>query len=159
MNVRISAGDVTGRSIDIIRSLKHLEGPMLPILHAIQAEFGYVPDEVKPIIADELNLSRAEVHGVVTFYHEYRDHPPGRHVLKICQAEACQSMGSDRVADDARRILGIDFHQTTPDGAVTLEPVYCLGLCACAPAAMLDDEVYGRVDEHCLSDIVGEISR
>lgn len=159
MNIRISAGDFTERSIDIIRSLKHLEGPMLPILHAIQAEFGYVPDEVKPIIAGELNLSRAEVHGVVTFYHEFRDHPGGRHLLKICRAEACQSMGSDRVADRIRQLLGIDFHQTTPDGAVTLEPVYCLGLCACAPAAMLDGVVYGRVDDDCLSEIVAGLSR
>ena len=159
MNMRISAGELTERSLQIIRDLKHLEGPMLPILHAIQAEFGYVPEEVKPVIASELNLSRAEVHGVVTFYHEFRDHPAGRHVLKLCRAEACQSMGSDRIADHARQLLGIDFHQTTLDGAVTLEAVYCLGLCACAPAAMLDGEVYGRVDEHCLSEIVAGLSR
>jgi len=180
MNMRISAGELTERSLQIIRDLKHLEGPMLPILHAIQAEFGYVPEEVKPVIASELNLSRAEVHGVVTFYHEFRDHPAlsraevhgvvtfyhefrdhpaGRHVLKLCRAEACQSMGSDRIADRARELLGIDFHQTTLDGAVTLEAVYCLGLCACAPAAMLDGEVFGRVDEHCLSDIVAEARR
>ncbi|CDN49806.1 formate dehydrogenase subunit gamma [Neorhizobium galegae] len=159
MNMRISAGELTERSLQIIRDLKHLEGPMLPILHAIQAEFGYVPEEVKPVIASELNLSRAEVHGVVTFYHEFRDHPAGRHVLKLCRAEACQSMGSDRIADHARQLLGIDFHQTTLDGAVTLEPVYCLGLCACAPAAMLDGEVLGRVDEHCLSEIVAGLSR
>ncbi len=159
MNMRIPAGDLTERSLQIIRDLKHLEGPMLPILHAIQAEFGYVPEEVKPVIASELNLSRAEVHGVVTFYHEFRDHPAGRHVLKLCRAEACQSMGSDRIADRARQLLGIDFHQTTLDGAVTLEAVYCLGLCACAPAAMLDGEVYGRVDELCLSEIVAGLSR
>ncbi|WP_105422656.1 MULTISPECIES: formate dehydrogenase subunit gamma [Neorhizobium] len=159
MNMRISAGELTERSLQIIRDLKHLEGPMLPILHAIQAEFGYVPEEVKPVIASELNLSRAEVHGVVTFYHEFRDHPAGRHVLKLCRAEACQSMGSDRIADRARQLLGIDFHQTTLDGSVTLEAVYCLGLCACAPAAMVDGEVYGRVDEHCLSEIVAGLSR
>ncbi|EUB97501.1 NADH dehydrogenase (ubiquinone) 24 kDa subunit [Rhizobium sp. CF080] len=159
MNVRISAGELTERSLQIIRDLKHLEGPMLPILHAIQAEFGYVPEEVKPVIASELNLSRAEVHGVVTFYHEFRDHPAGRHVLKLCRAEACQSMGSDRIADRARQLLGIDFHETTLDGAVTLEAVYCLGLCACAPAAMLDGEVFGRVDELCLSEIVAEARR
>ncbi|MCJ9672028.1 MULTISPECIES: formate dehydrogenase subunit gamma [unclassified Neorhizobium] len=159
MNMRISAGEFTERSLQIIRDLKHLEGPMLPILHAIQAEFGYVPEEVKPVIASELNLSRAEVHGVVTFYHEFRDHPAGRHVLKLCRAEACQSMGSDRIADHARQLLGIDFHQTTLDGAVTLEPVYCLGLCACAPAAMLDGEVFGRVDELCLSEIVAGLNR
>ncbi|KKX27797.1 formate dehydrogenase subunit gamma [Rhizobium sp. LC145] len=159
MNMRVSAGDPAERSLQIIRDLKHLEGPMLPILHAIQAEFGYVPDEVKPIIANELNLSRAEVHGVVTFYHDFRDHPAGRHVLKLCRAEACQSMGGDRIAERVKQLLGIDFHETTRDGAVTLEPVFCLGLCACAPAAMLDDEVYGRVDEHCLSEIVVEARR
>ncbi|KQQ79131.1 formate dehydrogenase [Rhizobium sp. Leaf321] len=159
MNMHISAGEFTARSLSIIASLKHLEGPMLPILHAIQAEFGYVPDEVKQVIATELNLSRAEVHGVVTFYHEFRDHPAGRHVLKLCRAEACQSMGSDHIADRARQVLGIDFHETTLDGAVTLEPVYCLGLCACAPAAMMDGELYGRVDEQCLGDMVREARR
>jgi formate dehydrogenase subunit gamma len=159
MNVRVTSGAYAERALLIIQALKGLEGPMLPILHAIQAEFGYVPEEVKPVIASELNLSRAEVHGVVTFYHEFRDHPAGRHVLKLCRAEACQSMGSDRIADRARQLLGIDFHQTTLDGSVTLEPVYCLGLCACAPAAMLDDEVCGRVDEHCLSEIVAEVRR
>ncbi|MCE3519776.1 NAD(P)H-dependent oxidoreductase subunit E, partial [Escherichia coli] len=95
-------------------------------------------------IAQALNISRAEVHGVVTFYHDYRDHPAGRHVLKLCRAEACQSMGGDAMARKARELLGIDWHGTTADGAVTLEPVYCLGLCACAPAAMLDGEVIGR---------------
>ena len=159
MPTRMTSGELTERSGQIIRHLKNLEGPMLPILHAIQAEFGYVPDEVKPVIASELNLSRAEVHGVVSFYHEFRDHPPGRHVLRLCRAEACQSMGSDRIADRARQLLGIDFHQTTLDGAVTLEAVYCLGLCACAPAAMLDGEVHGRVDEHCLSELVAEARR
>lgn len=159
MTMPITAGDNSQRSRNIIRDLKHLEGPMLPILHALQADFGHVPDEVKPVIADELNLSRAEVHGVITFYPDFRHHPGGRHVLKICRAEACQSMGSDDLADRVRQLLGIDFHQTTADGSVTLEPVYCLGLCACAPAAMLDGEVFGRVDEHCLSEIVGEIGR
>ncbi|MCK8781264.1 formate dehydrogenase subunit gamma [Rhizobium sp. NTR19] len=159
MNMRISAGGFTERSLEIIRELKHLEGPMLPILHAIQDEFGYVPEEVKPVIASELNLSRAEVHGVVTFYHDFRHEPAGRHVLKLCRAEACQSMGSDQLADRVKQLLGIDFHQTTLDGAVTLEPVFCLGLCACAPAAMLDDEVYGRVDEHCLSEMMAEVRR
>jgi formate dehydrogenase subunit gamma len=99
------------------------------------------------------------VHGVVTFYHDFRAHPRGRHVLKLCRAEACQSMGSDRIADLTRQLLGIDFGETTLDGAVTLEPVFCLGLCACAPAAMLDGAVYGRVDEHCLSDLVAEVRR
>lgn len=138
--------DIAARTAEIIDSLKSLEGPLLPILHGIQEEFGHVPTETLPVIAEALNLSNAEVHGVVTFYHDYRSHPAGRHVLKLCQAEACQSMGSDELADRVKRLLGIGFHETTPDGAVTLEPVYCLGLCACAPAAMLDGEVFGRVD-------------
>lgn len=159
MNVHVATGGYAERALSIIHDLKHLEGPMLPILHAIQHEFGFVPEEVKPVLARELNLSRAEVHGVVTFYHDFRDAPAGRHVLKICRAEACQAMGAERVVDQARQLLGIDFHQTTLDGAVTLEPVFCLGLCACAPAAMLDSEVYGRVDEHCLTEIVAEARR
>ena len=158
MNVHVK-DDAGERVLAIVNELKSLEGPLLPILHAVQEDFGYVPEQVLPVIARELNLSRAEVHGVVTFYHEFRSHPAGQHVVRICRAEACQSMGSDRIADRARQMLGIDFHQTTLDGAVTLEAVYCLGLCACAPAAMLDGEVYGRVDEHCLSEIVAEVRR
>ena len=99
-----------------------------------------------PVIAEALNISNAEVHGVVTFYHDYRNHPAGRHVLKLCRAEACQSMGGDAIAAKLQQLLGIGFHETTQDGSVTLEPVYCLGLCACAPAAMLDGEVIGRLD-------------
>ena len=159
MNLHVTSGAYADRSRSIIRGLKHLEGPMLPILHALQEEFGFIPDEVKPVIAQELNISRADVHGVVTFYHDFRQTPAGRHVLKLCRAEACQAMGGDALAAAARRLLGIDFHQTTPDGAVTLEPVYCLGLCACAPAAMLDEEVHGRMDEHCLGELVAEARR
>ncbi|TGS88051.1 formate dehydrogenase subunit gamma, partial [bacterium M00.F.Ca.ET.177.01.1.1] len=102
---------------------------LLPILHSIQEEFGHVPKDALPVIADGLNLSRAEVHGVVSFYHDFRAKPAGRHVLKLCQAEACQSMGSDAVAAKVKQLLGIDFHETARDGSVTLEPVYCLGLC------------------------------
>ncbi len=142
------------RAAAIIAALKGLEGPLLPILHGIQEEFGHVPAETLPAIAEALNISKAEVHGVVTFYHDYRSHPAGRHVLKLCQAEACQSMGSDKVAAMVKEALGIGFHETTPDGSVTLEPVYCLGLCACAPSAMLDGEVMGRVDEETVDEIV-----
>ena len=131
-----------------------MEGPLLPILHGLQEEFGYVPREALPVVAEALNLSRAEVHGVVTFYHDFRKEPAGRHVLKLCQAEACQSMGSDAVAARAKQLLGIDFHQTTADGAVTLEPVYCLGLCACSPSAMLDGEVIGRLDNDKINDVI-----
>ena len=149
--------DIASRAIGIIDQLKSKEGPLLPILHELQDEFGYVPQETLPLIAHALNISRAEVHGVFTFYHDYRDHPAGRHVLKLCRAEACQSMGGDALAERARQLLGIDWHGTTADGAVTLEPVYCLGLCACAPAAMLDDEVIGRLDAEQLEEIAAEV--
>lgn len=141
----------------IVNELKGLDGPLLPILHEIQHEFGYVPLAAAPVIAEALNLSRAEVHGVVSFYHDFRNQPAGRHVLKLCQAEACQSMGSERVAELVRKSLGIGFHETTADGSVTLEPVYCLGLCACAPSAMLDGEVIGRLDAEKVSEIIAEV--
>ena len=158
MNIHVP-GDVGTRTLAIVGELKGLEGPLLPILHEIQAEFGHVPQESLPVIARELNLSRAEVHGVVTFYHDYRDHPTGRHVLKLCRAEACQSMGGDALAERVKALLGIDFHQTTLDGAVTLEPVFCLGLCSCAPAAMLDGEVFGRMDVETAREMIAEARR
>ena len=145
------------RATAIIDELKGLEGPLLPILHGIQEEFGYVPEETLPIIAYELNLSRAEVHGVVTFYHDYRKHPAGRHVLKLCRAEACQSMGGDAIAAQIQQVLGVGFHETAKDGSVTLEPVYCLGMCACSPAAMLDGEVIGRLDAEKIEEIAAEV--
>ncbi|MBY5351512.1 formate dehydrogenase subunit gamma [Rhizobium leguminosarum] len=159
MTIHIAEGDIAARTRAIVADLRFLEGPLLPILHEVQQEFGYVPQEAMPVIAEELNLSRAEVHGVVTFYHDYRDHPAGRHVLKLCRAEACQSMGGDALAERVKTLLGIDFHQTTLDGAVTLEPVYCLGLCACGPSAMLDGEVYGRVDDQLAAELVAEVCR
>ena len=159
MTIHIAEGDIAARTRAIVADLRFLEGPLLPILHEVQQEFGYVPQEAMPVIAEELNLSRAEVHGVVTFYHDYRDHPAGRHVLKLCRAEACQSMGGDALAERVKALLGIDFHQTTLDGGVTLEPVYCLGLCACAPAAMLDGEVYGRIDDQMAAELVAEARR
>jgi formate dehydrogenase subunit gamma len=159
MNAHVANGDIAERTRAIVSHLRSLEGPLLPILHEVQDEFGYVPQEALPIIAHELNLSRAEVHGVVTFYHDYRDHPAGRHVLKLCRAEACQSMGGDAVAERVKKLLGIDFHQTTLDGSVTLEPVYCLGLCACAPAAMLDGELYGRIDDETIAEFAAEVRR
>src|SRR4051794_23178151 len=145
------------RTAEIIDEMRELEGPLLPILHGIQHEFGYVPQEVLPLIAGAPTLSRAEVYGVVTFSPDYRSHPAGRHVLKLCQAEACQSMGSDAIAARVKALLGIDFHETTKDGAVTLEPVYCLGLCACSPSAMLDGEVIGRLDASKVDEIVAEV--
>jgi len=159
MNVNVAVGENARRAQAVIDGLKSLEGPLLPILHGIQEEFGYVPQDVLPLIANELNLSRAEVHGVLSFYHDYRDHPAGRHVLKLCRAEACQSMGGDRLAGRVKQLLGIDFHETTPDGSVTLEPVFCLGLCACAPSAMLDGELHARLDDEAVEALVVEARR
>lgn len=120
-------------------------GPLLQILHAVQDRLSCIPPAAVPLIADALNLSRAEVHGVVTFYHYFRQSPPGRRVVRICQAESCRSMHCDQLTEHAKRRLGVDFHQTTADGRYTLEPVYCLGNCACSPAIMIGDELHGRV--------------
>ncbi|WP_170167030.1 formate dehydrogenase subunit gamma [Paracoccus methylarcula] len=141
----------------IVAPLASLEGPLLPMLHALQDSYGHVPQAAVPVLADMLNLGRAEVHGVISFYHDFRDAPAGRHVLKICRAEACQSMGANRLADSTLRKLGIGWHDTTRNGAVTVEPVYCLGLCACAPAAMLDDRVVGRVDDARMDKLLSEV--
>jgi formate dehydrogenase subunit gamma len=144
---------------DIIARHTGREGPVLPILHDLQHAFGYVPEAAVPLIADALNLSRAEVFGVVTFYHDFRTEPAGRHRLKLCRAEACQSMGGRALAARAREKLGVEWGGTTADGAVTLEETFCLGLCACAPAAMLDGEVTGRLDSASLDQLISEVSR
>ena len=141
------------RIAEILEAHQGLEGPLLPILHAIQAAFGYVPDSAIPQIAKALMLSKAEVHGVISFYHDFRSAPAGRHVLKLCRAEACQTMGADAVADRIKTALGIDWHETTADGRVTLEPVFCLGLCACGPAAMVDGRLVGRCDESLVAEV------
>jgi formate dehydrogenase subunit gamma len=147
------------RAREIVVAHAHLDGPAIPILHALQEEFGFIADEAVPLIASVLNLSRAEVHGVLTFYHDFRRQPAGRHVLKICRAEACQSMGAVQVADEALRREGLDWGGTTSDGALTIEPVYCLGLCACAPAALYDDEPVARVDRAKLETLSREARR
>ena len=134
-----------------------LEGPLLPILHAVQHEFGYVPQPAVPIIAGELNLSRAEVHGVVSFYHDYRAQPAGRHVLKICRAEACQSMGCEALVRRAEARLDVECGGTSADDQVTLEAVYCLGLCAMSPAAMVDSVPLARLNEAKLDRLLAEI--
>ena len=135
---------------------RDVPGALLPILHAVQDALGYVPPESLAVIAHELNLTRAEVHGVVTFYHHFRSTPPGRHVVRICRAEACQARGARALEAHAKQSLGIDFHETTADGAVTLEPVYCLGNCGCGPSVLVDhDELHGRVDAARFDAIVG----
>ncbi len=118
---------------------------LVQILQTIVARYGWIPETTVRQLAEELNLSRADVHGVVQYYHDFRTEEPGRHIVKICQAEACQAMGSRKLTDYARRILTVDLHKTKND--VTLEPVYCLGNCACSPAVMIDGKTYGRVDE------------
>ncbi len=135
----------------------HLEGPLLPILHAIQAAFGHVPANAVPMIASALNIGRAEVHGVLSFYHDFREVPAGRHVVKICRSEACQAVGAAALAEETLARLGIAWHGTTANGAVTIEPVYCLGLCACGPAAMVDDKVVGRVDRARMDALLREV--
>jgi formate dehydrogenase subunit gamma len=149
----LDSTDLSDRIAEILEGHQDLEGPLLPILHAVQAAFGHVPQSVLPQIAKALNLSKAEVHGVVTFYHDFREVPAGRHVLKLCRAEACQAMGADRVAGAVKAALGIDWHETTPDGRVTLEPVFCLGLCACGPAAMIDGRLIGRCDASVVAEV------
>ena len=140
----------------IASDLKGRPGPLLEVLHAIQAALGYVPAAAVPVVAEELNLSRAEVHGVVSFYHYFRRSRPGAHTVSLCQAEACQSMGAEALAAHARRRLGIDFHETSANGRFSLEPVYCLGNCACSPAIMIDGRLYGRVTPQRFDELVAD---
>lgn len=150
---------IADRANEIIDGLRHVEGGTLVILHALQEAFGCVPEPAVPMIAEALNLSRAEVHGVVTFYHDFRREPAGRHVLKLCRAEACQAAGGDALAERAEARLGIALGNTTADRRVTLEPVYCLGLCATAPSAMFDGRVIGRLDSKRLDRLMAEAQR
>jgi formate dehydrogenase subunit gamma len=144
------------RTAQIIKEHRGLEGPLLPILHALQEEFGYIDQAAEPVIAEELNISRAEVHGVVTFYHDFRREPAGRHVLKLCRAEACQAAGGDALAAHAERRLGVKLGNTTADGRITVEPVYCLGLCSVSPSAMIDGRIVARLDEKRLDSLLAE---
>ena len=131
-----------------------LEGPLIPILHALNDRFGHINNEAMVIVADVLNLTRAEVQGVVGFYHDFRREPAGRHVIQVCRAEACQSMGSEDLAERLERALGIKFGDTTPDRRVTLLPVYCLGNCALSPSAMIDGKLHGRMTDKKVLDLV-----
>ena len=147
------------RGAEIIAEHAKQEGATLVILHALQEALGYVPEPVIPMVAQALNLSRAEVHGVFTFYHDFRHKPAGRHVLKLCRAEACQAAGGDALAARAEAKLGISLGNTTADDRVTLEPIYCLGLCSTAPSAMLDGRLVGRLDEKRIDALVAEVQR
>src|SRR6201996_2788249 len=147
------------RGAEIIAEYSTQEGATLVILHALQEAFGYVPEPAIPMVAEALNLSRAEVHGVFTFYHDFRHKPAGKHVLKLCRAEACQAAGGDAVAARAEAKLGVKIGDTTPDGRGPLEPIYCLGFCATAPSAMLDGRVVGMLDEARIDALIAEAQR
>lgn len=146
---------MTAERIDaIIQAHRQLPGALLPLLHAIQDELGYIPPNATPSIAKGLNLSRAEVHGVISFYHYFRTTPPGKHILQVCRAESCQAMGCTELEQQVKTLLGIDYHQTTADGSITLEPVYCLGNCACSPSISVDNEVQGRMDAEQIQALI-----
>lgn len=134
-------------------------GALIEILHGVQAELGFIPPAAVPVLAQELNLSRAEVHGVVSFYHYFRHSAPGQQTIRVCQAESCQSMNSDGLTEHVKKTLGIDFHETTADGKFTLEPVYCLGNCACSPAVQRNDDVYGRVTPERFNELLADWKR
>ena len=140
---------------DIAVRLKDMEGPLLPILHAFVERFGHINNEAIVLVADVLNITRADVQGVVSFYHDFRREPAGRHVIKVCRAEACQSMGSEALAARLERALGSPFGETTSDRQVTLEEVFCLGNCALSPSVMIDGELHGRADERKVLELVG----
>jgi formate dehydrogenase subunit gamma len=143
----------------IVGDLKGRPGPLIEVLHAIQAQLGHVPPAAVALVADELNLSRAEVHGVISFYHYFRSTPPGAHTVSVCRAESCQAVGGEALATHAQRRLGVDFHQTTPDGRFSLEPVYCLGNCACSPAVMIDGRLHGRVTPERFDALLADADR
>lgn len=139
---------------EVIASLQDKPGALLPILHGIQDALGYIPADAVPAIARALSLSRAEVHGVISFYHYFRDTPPGTHTVQICRAESCQAMDGKALEAHIKNVLGIDYHQTTADGKFSLEPVYCLGNCACSPSVQIDHELYGRVTPESFNDTI-----
>lgn len=134
-------------------------GALIEILHGVQAELGFIPPAAVPVLAQELNISRAEVHGVVSFYHYFRHSAPGQQTIRVCQAESCQSMGSDRLTEHVKKALGVDFHETTADGKFTLEPVYCLGNCACSPAVMRNEDLFGRVTPERFTELLAQWKR
>jgi formate dehydrogenase subunit gamma len=154
MHTDVSPSERTKRIAAIIAPYLALEGPAMRMLHAIQAAFGYVPGDAVPVVAHALDVPLAEILGLVSLHHDFRHAPAGRTVLKLCRAEACQSRGADRLAAHAQHRLGITWHATTPDGAVTLEPIFCLGLCAAAPCAMVNHRTITRLDIAKLNTII-----
>jgi formate dehydrogenase subunit gamma len=143
---------------ELYSDLVNQPGALLPIFHRIQERLGYVPEAALPEIARHLNLSRAEVHGVMTFYHDFRSAPPGKTIVKICRAEACQAMGSEALVEHAEKCLGTHMHSTSEDGSVTLEPTYCLGNCALSPAVMINGDLKGRVTPARFDAMIAEVT-
>lgn len=142
----------------IVDRLQHLPGALLPILHDVQEQYGYIPDDAIPVIAQALNLSRAEVQGVISFYHDFKTAPTGDHIVHICRAEACQAMGARDLEKHAKNTLGVDYGETTADGKITLEAAYCLGNCACSPSVRIDDRVYARVNGDRFDQLVTSLN-
>ena len=143
----------------LIDQHREFEGPLLPLLHAIQRQLGYIPDDAVPLLAEALHLSRAEIHGVISFYHQFRTSPGGRHRIQICRAEACQAVGARALVQHAKTALGLDFGETSaePEHTITLEPVYCLGNCACGPSVRIDDRIHGRIDSQRFDQLVSDL--
>ena len=141
----------------LLPEFKDMPGGLMPLLHAVQEALGFIPANAVGMIAEAMNLSRAEVHGVITYYHFFRHKAPGKHVVQVCRAEACQACGSEELLAHAKAVLGCDLHETSADGRFTLEPVYCLGLCASSPAIQIDDKLFARVDRSRLDRLVAEV--
>jgi formate dehydrogenase subunit gamma len=159
MNSRNGDGANDVRVIDeIAAALADRPGALMLVLHAVNERVGYVPPDAVPVIARGLNLSRAEVHGVISFYHDFRTERPGRKVIRVCRAESCQAMGAVALAEHIQSRLGIEFGQTSADGDFTLEPVYCLGNCACSPAIVVGEDLYGRVDPKRFDEIFSTVT-
>ena len=154
MPLDMSTEEIAAEAREIAARLKDVEGPLLPILHAVNERYGHVPDAALPPIAEVLNLTRAEVHGVLSFYHDFRAEPAGRVTVRVCRSEACKSVGADRLLADLESALHVTAGETAPDGSVTLEPVYCLGLCACGPAAQVGDRLIGRASAEQIAERV-----
>ncbi len=153
------AGGFDARMIDeIVAGLADKPGALMPVLHAVKERVGYIPPEAVPAIARALNLSRAEVHGVISFYHDFRTERPGRKIIRVCRAESCQAMGAIALAEHIQARLGIDFGQTSGSGDFTLEPVYCLGNCACSPAIVVGYDLYGRVNPERFDEILSTVT-
>jgi formate dehydrogenase subunit gamma len=158
MRTDVPAAERAERVRAIAIGLRGLRGPLLPVLHAVQHELGHVDAADVPVVADVLNLAVAEVHGVVTFYRDFRRSPAGRTTVRICQAEACRAVGAEALGAHARRRLGVGFGETTSDDAVTLDEVFCLGNCALGPAAQVDGRLHGRVTPARFDALLGEAS-